>query len=95
MKTNQELKCIIVYKFHNGVLEEINRIDFNTFKQSYIDERWRGERRTERKNTIFGNVHTKTTVNNNDLHLKFVTEFDFPKSLEEAKQLDEEYEGSR
>ncbi|WOZ17600.1 hypothetical protein [Staphylococcus phage vB_SauM-T-SE-E1] len=53
------------------------------FKTSFIDERWKGERRTSKKYTIFGYYHTKTTVTSE--FGKTVRTFDFPNTHEEAE----------
>ena len=86
-KNLNQLKCIKVYK--NG--EYDNTLSFNQYLRSYVDERWKGERRYNKKYTIFGYWHTKTIVIEPMYKLKSVAEFVFPNSISEAITIDKEY----
>ena len=59
-------------------------ISHDQFKNSFVDERWSGERRTNKKYTIFGYYHTKTTVTS-PYGSQSVRVFEFPDTHEEAE----------
>lgn len=79
---DNELQCIRVQ--HEGY--EDTYISYKTFVKSFVEERWTKERRTNKQYTIFGYVHTKTTVTF-DKNTKSVRTFIFPNSIMEARQL--------
>ena len=88
MKKNEyELKCIKVIKED----EYSMTISFNQFLRSYVVEKWQGERRYNKKYTIFGYYHTKTIVIEPTYKFKTVTEFVFPSDIDEAIAIDKEY----
>ena len=86
-KNDYDLKCIKVYK--NG--EYASTLSYNQYLRSYVDERWKGERRYNKKHTIFGYWHTKTIVIEPMYKLKSVAEFVFPSDIDEAITIDKEY----
>lgn len=62
-------------------------ISFDQFEQSFVKERWDGERRSMTTYTMFGKYHTKTTVTNPYSGLKSIRTFTFPNTYEEALQI--------
>ena len=91
MENLESMKCINVKHYFNGG-EENEVISFEQFKRSFVDERWTGERRTNKKATMFGYHHTKTTVKcPSDKRLISVRIFDFPSSRLEAENRDYGY----
>lgn len=82
-----DLKCINVIK--DGAY--CFNISYNSYLRSYVAERWRGERRSCKKNTIFGFWHTKTTVIEPTYQFKSITEFEFPNNIEDAKIIHTKY----
>ena len=66
-------------------------ISHDQFKTSFVEERWQGERRTQKRHTMFGYYHTKTTVTSE--FGKTVRTFDFPLTHEEAEQRHREFTG--
>lgn len=83
MNINQ-LKAIKVTHLDTENRKTVSYISHEQFKTSFVDERWRGERRTGKKYTIFGYYHTKTTVTRFD-GAKSVRVFEFPDTHEEAE----------
>lgn len=84
MKNLNQMKAIkMIYTNMDGEKTEIY-LTYDQFKTSFIDERWKGERRTNKKHTIFGYRHTKTTVTSE--FGKTVRTFDFPNTHKEAEQ---------
>ena len=85
-----DLKCIKVKHTYEG--NTINTmLSFNQFYISFVDERWTGERRTNKQHTMFGYWHTKTTVTNPYNNEKSIRVFTFPKNEAEARELDYNY----
>ena len=87
-KDKYNLICI---KMFTGDGEYTSTISFNQYLRGYVEEKWSGERRYNKKDTIFGYWHTKTIVIEPIYKWKSVTEFVFPNSLEEAIEIDKEY----
>ena len=83
MNINQ-LKAIKVLHLDTENRMTTSYISHDQFKNSFVDERWSGERRTNKKYTIFGYYHTKTTVTRSD-GAKSVRVFEFPDTHEEAE----------
>ena len=83
----REMKSIkMVYTTDSGEVL-ISYISFNEFEQSFVKERWRGERRSMTIYTIFGKYHTKTTVTNPYNGLKSIRTFTFPNSYDQALEI--------
>ena len=94
MKNNikhiNDLKCIkVTCIYENKISIEI--LSFSQYYKSFVDERWQGERRANKKYTMFGYWHTRTTVKNPYSNQKSVRVFEFPENEEQARQLDAEY----
>ena len=94
MKNNikhiNDLKCIkVTLIYENKQISE--RLTYNQYYKSFVVERWQGERRTNKKHTMFGYWHTKTTVKNPYNNEKSVRVFEFPENEDHARQLDAEY----
>lgn len=88
MKNLREMKSIkMVHITENGEVLT-SYISFNQFEQSFVKERWEGERRTLTTYTMFGKYHTKTTVTNPYSGLKSIRTFEFPSSRDQALELD-------
>lgn len=83
MNINQ-LKAIKVSHLDTENRKTVSYISHEQFKTSFVDERWSGERRTNKKYTIFGYYHTKTTVTRFD-GAKSVRMFEFPNTQAEAE----------
>ncbi|VEV88374.1 hypothetical protein, partial [Staphylococcus phage Stab23] len=79
-----ELKAIKVKHLDTENRVTTSYISHEQFKTSFIDERWKGERRTNKQHTIFGYYHTKTTVTS-PYGNQSVRVFEFPKSQAEAE----------
>lgn len=92
MKTLNELKCIEMTCTNTDGNTSKMMLSFNEFKNSFIDERWKNERRTKSIYTMFGKVQTRTTVTS-PLGEKSIRDFDFPRTREEAERRDSESEG--
>lgn len=86
-----KLKCINIEMYTNGEQDSTQTISFNQFETSFVKERWQGERRNNTRMTIFGNCHHRTIVNSGTF--RSVRDFDFPKSVEEAKKRHNEFYG--
>ncbi len=90
----KELYCIQVNHstVNNGKQSDIHTsfIPFTHFKQSFIDERWENECRSNPKYTLFGQQFTTTTVNFSDTDYS-IRQFIFPDSIEIAEQLHEQH----
>lgn len=76
-------------------LDEDNRvmtsyISHEQFKDSFVDEKWEGEKRSHMKYTIFGYYHTKTTVTSPD-GSQSVRVFEFPDTHAEAEENHRKY----
>lgn len=65
-------------------------ISHEQFKNSFVDERWKGEKRTNNKYTIFGYYHTKTVVTS-PYGSQSVRVFEFPDTHEEAEENHRKY----
>ena len=89
MKTIYEMKCIKTEHTYEGETT-VEYLTFEQFKNSFVDERWVGERRYNKQYSIFGYYHTKTIVTNPYNGEKSVRVFTFPKSQEQAIELDKE-----
>ena len=89
---SKELYCIQVNHttFTDGKQSDthISYITFNKFKQSFIDERWENEYRSNPRYTLFGQHFTTTTVNYSDTDYS-IRQFIFPDSIDLAEQLHE------
>ena len=85
-----DLKCIKVKHIYDDEAST-DMLSYNQYYVSFVDERWHGERRTNKQHTIFGYWHTKTTVRNPYNGEKSVRVFIFPETEAEARQLDYEY----
>ncbi|XWX31194.1 hypothetical protein WGPJNHAJ_CDS0147 [Staphylococcus phage PG-2021_19] len=83
MNINQ-MKAIKVLHLDTENRMTTSYISHEQFKTSFIDERWKGERRTNNKYTIFGYYHTKMTVKSPS-GAKSVRVFEFPDTHEEAE----------
>lgn len=82
-----QLKCIKVTHTNTSDkdFKRESYISFNQFTESFVYERWENERRTKKEYTMFGTVHTKTTIKNPyDPSHKSIRDFSFPSSREEA-----------
>lgn len=84
MNINQ-MKTIKVSHLDTENRKTVSYISHEQFKTSFVDERWSGERRTNKKYTIFGYYHTKTTVTRSD-GAKSVRVFEFPDTHAEAEE---------
>ena len=89
-KTLEELKCIKVVHTYEGE-STTDWLSFNQYYNSFVIERWSGERRTQKKDSIFGCWHSKTTVTNPYNKSKSIRLFTFPANEEEARELDKQY----
>ena len=87
----RKLKCIHSISTIDGGDEFQETFNFNQFEKNFIKERWQGERRNDTRTTIFGSCHHRTIVNSP--HGRSVSDFDFPNSVEEAKQRHNEFYG--
>lgn len=83
MNINQ-LKAIKVSHLDTENRMTTSYISHEQFKNSFVDERWKGERRSNMKYTIFGYYHTKTTVKS-PYGGQSVRVFEFPDTHEEAE----------
>lgn len=83
MNINQ-MKTIKVSHLDTENRKTVSYISHEQFKTSFVEERWSGERRTNKKYTIFGYYHTKTTVKRPD-GAKSVRVFEFPDTHAEAE----------
>ena len=90
MTNLNNLKCIKLT--HVTDLNEtlVSYISFEQFTNSFVKERWEGERRSNKTYTMFGYVHTKTTVKNPYNGNKSIRTFEFPHTREEAQQIHSE-----
>ena len=88
--TLKEMKSIKVTHEFNGETSEM-LISFNQFKDSFIDEKWSDEERSNYYPTLFGEMHHKTVVTS-PWGSESVRTFDFPKSREEAEARHKEAE---
>lgn len=86
----EDMKAIELSHYYEGKTYT-SMISFNQFRRNFIEERWTGERRTGKTATMFGYMHTKTTVTNPFDGSKSVRTFDFPNSREEAEERHDEY----
>lgn len=82
MNINQ-MKAIKVTHITDN-MEHVSYISHDQFKISFVDERWKGERRTNYKYSIFGYYQTKTTVKS-PYGSQSVRYFEFPDTHEEAE----------
>ena len=83
----EQIKCIKVNHTVGGETTT-EFISWETYQQSFVKERWSGERRTGRVYTIFGMANTKTTVTS-PMGTKSVRTFEFPKTRAEILALGE------
>lgn len=91
MHNVDDLKCIRVDFTAGDGNTRVDYISWNTFTQSYLLERWEGERRTGKVMTIFGMAHKVTTVRNPFDGSLSRRVFTFPKSRAHAEELDATY----
>lgn len=84
MTNINQLKAIKVLHLDTENRKTVSYISHDQFKTSFVDERWKGERRTNNKYTIFGYYHTKTVVTSPS-GAKSVRMFEFPNTHEEAE----------
>ena len=89
-KTLEELKCIKVVHTYEGE-STTDWLSFNQYYNSFVIERLKGERRTQKESTLFGYWHTKTIVTNPYNKHKSIRTFTFPANEEEARELDKQY----
>ena len=90
IKHINDLKCIKVkHTYADEVTNEV--LSFNQFYNSFVEERWQYERRTNKQHTMFGYWHTKTTVTNPYNNAKSVRVFSFPENETQARELDYDY----
>lgn len=80
-----DLDCIIVTRLIPGEKSITDLISWNDFQASFVQERWKNERRYGTTTTLFGMAHTKMTVKFDD-GIKSTRTFDFPKSVAEAEE---------
>lgn len=84
MTNLNQMKAIKVSHLDTENRKTVSYISHDQFKTSFIDERWEGEKRTNKKYTIFGYYHTKTTVTSPE-GKQSVRLFEFPDTHEEAE----------
>lgn len=91
MENLESMKCInVTHRIGKEEYKEV--LTYYQFWKSFVIERWSGERRTNKKATMFGYHHTKTSVTSPfDKNHKSVRIFDFPSSREEAEKRHDEY----
>lgn len=84
-----ELKCIKVrFESSAGIMEEL--INWKTFENAFLNEKWQGERRYGTSQTIFGLAHRRMTIRNpfsGELSRRYFT---FPSSMSEAEKIHKE-----
>ncbi|QXV86226.1 hypothetical protein [Staphylococcus phage SAPYZU_15] len=85
MTNLNQMKAIKVKHIDNENRVTTSYISHEQFKTSFVDERWQGERRTDKQHTMFGHYHTKTTVTS-PYGQKSVRVFDFPSNVKDAEE---------
>lgn len=88
MNINQ-MKAIKVTHITDN-MEHVSYISHDQFKTSFVDERWKGERRTNYKYSIFGYYQTKTTVKS-PYGSQSVRYFEFPNNQAKAEENHRKY----
>ena len=84
MTNLNNLKAIKVSHLDTENRRTDSYISHEQFKTSFVDERWKGERRSNMKYTIFGYYHTKTVVTS-PYGSQSVRVFEFPDTHEQAE----------
>lgn len=80
------MKTIEMTHKHTDGTVTTEYISHNQFKSSFVDERWSGERRTQKAMTCFGEYHHKTTVTSPS-GLKSIRTFKFPRNYKHAEEI--------
>lgn len=79
-----QMKTIKVSHLDTENRKTVNYISHEQFKNSFVDECWKGEKRSHMKYTIFGYYHTKTVVTS-PYGSQSVRVFEFPDTHAEAE----------
>ena len=84
----KDVKAIKVETYYPGEKDaHVSYISMNQYTDSFINERWPGERRTQKRHTIFGEYPTRITVTNPFNGEKTIRDFTFPESVEAVREL--------
>ena len=89
----QNLHCIKMVRVENGKQVNVSYLTYDRYRKSFIDDRWFNERRYHWGYSIFGYVYTLNSITRPDGTI-IQRRFYFPKSQDEAEQLEKQYQAS-